>query len=102
MKNILQKLNNVFDNHKRLVIMSLLMVEDWVTFKQFKEQLEGITDGNLASHISKLEKNDFLEVKKVFIGRKPQTSYAATDAGRKAFKDHLDALEELLNSNSKK
>lgn len=82
--------------------MSLLMVEDWVTFKQFKEQLEGITDGNLASHISKLEKNDFLEVKKVFIGRKPQTSYAATDAGRKAFKDHLDALEELLNSNSKK
>lgn len=96
MKNIFQRLNKVFDNHKRLAIMSLLMVEDWVTFKQFKEELSPITDGNLASHIGKLEQNGFIEIKKVFVGRKPQTSYATTDAGRKAFKDHLDALEELL------
>lgn len=95
MKNIIQKLNKVFDNHKRLGIMSLLMVHNWVTFKTLKEEL-GITDGNLASHINTLEKNKFIEVRKSFVGRKPQTTYTATPAGRKAFSDHLDALEELL------
>ena len=75
--------------------MSLLMVNDWVTFKAFKEEM-GATDGNLASHLSKLEQSKFIEVRKSFVGRKPQTSYAATAAGREAFKDHLDALEELL------
>lgn len=95
MKDVLQKLNKVFDNHKRLAIMSLLIVNDWVTFKVLKEEM-GATDGNLASHLSTLEKNEFIEVKKSFVGRKPQTSYSATPAGRQAFKEHLDALEELL------
>lgn len=98
MKNIIQKLNKVFDNHKRLGIMSLLMVNDWVTFKTFKEEIVGITDGNLASHLNTLEKNKFIEVRKSFVGRKPQTSYAATPEGRKAFSNHLDALEELLKA----
>jgi len=95
MKDVLQKLNKVFDNHKRLAIMSLLVVNDWLTFKVLKEEM-GATDGNLASHLSTLEKNEFIEVKKSFVGRKPQTSYSATPVGRQAFKEHLDALEELL------
>ncbi len=99
MKKPIQKLNKIFDSHKRLAIMSLLMVEDWVTFKQFKVELDNISDGNLASHLSKLEKEKFIQIKKAFVGRKPQTSYAATDAGRKAFTDHLDALEALLRRN---
>jgi len=95
MKDIIQKLNKVFDNHKRLGIMSLLMVNDWVTFKTLKNEVIA-TDGNLASHLSTLERNKFIEVRKSFVGRKPQTSYAATDVGRKAFEDHLNTLEELL------
>jgi len=71
------------------------MVDDWVTFKTLKEEL-AITDGNLASHLNTLEKNKFIEVRKSFVGRKPQTTYKATPIGRKAFSDHLDALEELL------
>jgi len=95
MKDVFQKLNKIFDSHKRLAIMSLLMVNDWVTFKMLKEEVMA-TDGNLASHLSTLEKNNFIEVRKSFVGRKPQTSYAATEIGRKAFEDHLNALEELL------
>jgi len=96
MKNVFQKLNKVFDSHRRLAIMSLLVVNDWVTFKALKDEGICTSDGNLASHLSTLEKNEFIEVKKSFVGRKPQTSYAATAAGRQAFKEHLDALEELL------
>ncbi len=90
-------LNKAFDNKVRLGIMSMLMVDDWVEFKVLKEMLE-LTDGRLASHIKSLEEQDFIKVEKVFVGRKPKTSYAATDIGKKAFNDHLDALEALLKN----
>ena len=98
MKNILQNLNNkAFDNRIRLCIMSILMVNDWIDFGTFKEMLD-LSDGNLASHISVLEKENYLEVRKQFVGRKPQTTYSATVAGRKAFTDYLTALENLLKN----
>ncbi|OFY82750.1 MAG: transcriptional regulator [Bacteroidetes bacterium RIFCSPLOWO2_12_FULL_35_15] len=75
--------------------MSILMVNDWVEFSSLKETLD-ITDGNLASHISALEKLEYVEVKKQFIGKKPNTTYAVTKLGKKAFNEHLDALEKLL------
>lgn len=95
MKNIITKLNKTFDNKVRLGIMSILIVNDWVDFKTLKEMLE-LTDGRLASHIKGLETEGFVEVRKQFIGKKPNTSYSVTVAGRKAFNDHLDALEQLL------
>jgi len=96
MKHIITNLNKSFDNRTRLGIMSVLMVNDWLEFSALKEML-GVTDGNLASHIKALEKEEFIEVRKQFVGKKPQTSYRATVAGRKAFNEHLDALEAILN-----
>lgn len=75
--------------------MSLLMVMDEIDFNSLKERLE-LTDGNLASHATKLEECGYIEVKKQFVGKKPQTSYVATNAGREAFKEHLDALERII------
>ena len=96
MKKIFSKLNKTFDNRVRLGIMSILMVNDWVEFKVLKEMLD-LSDGNLASSITALEKLKYLKIKKQFVGRKPQTTYATTALGRKAFNEHLDALEALLN-----
>ena len=79
--------------------MSILMVNDFVDFSALKEQLQ-VTDGNLASHLSALEKLEYVAVKKQFIGKKPNTSYATTVAGKKAFGEHLDALERLINLTS--
>lgn len=95
MKNYIHQLNKAFENRVRLGIMSILMVNDWVEFSTLKEMLD-ITDGNLASHISALEKLDYIEVKKQFVGKKPNTTYAVTKTGKKAFNEHLDALEQLL------
>lgn len=77
--------------------MSMLMVNDWVEFSTLKEMLD-ITDGNLASHISALEKIEYVEVKKQFIGKKPNTTYSVTKLGKKAFNEHLDLLEKLLKN----
>ncbi|MDQ3045982.1 MAG: transcriptional regulator [Bacteroidota bacterium] len=95
MKNYIQHLNKAFENRIRLGIMSVLMVNDWVEFSTLKEMLD-ITDGNLASHISALEKIGYIEVKKQFVGKKPNTTYAVNKTGKKAFNEHLDALEKLL------
>ncbi|PCJ64646.1 MAG: transcriptional regulator [Bacteroidetes bacterium] len=76
-------------------MMSLLMVHDEVDFNTAKGLLK-VTDGNLASHTNSLEKLEYIEVIKEFVGKKPRTSYKATKAGKSAFRNHLDALEKLL------
>jgi len=94
-KNVIAKLNKAFESRIRLGIMSILMVNDAVDFLTMKEMLDA-SDGNIASHISALEKADYILVEKKFIGKKTNTSYSITPAGRQAFNDHLNALEQLL------
>jgi DNA-binding MarR family transcriptional regulator len=98
MKQIINGLNREFESRVRLGIMSILIVNDRAEFKTLKELLE-LTDGNLASHLSALEKVHYIKVKKQFVDRKPNTSYSATKEGRKAFSEHLNLLEKFLKNN---
>ena len=76
--------------------MSILMVNEYADFKTVKELLE-VTDGNLASHLKALEKVDYINIEKSFIDRKPNTKYSTTLLGKKEFKNHIKALERLIN-----
>ena len=96
-KYFIDTLNKAFESRIRLGIMSILMVNDQVDFTMLKDLLD-ITDGNMASHISGLEKLGYLKVTKQFIGKKPNTSYAATESGKAAFAEHVKALEKLLQT----
>ena len=96
MKTIIHGLNKAFESRIRLGIMSVLAVNDTIDFNALKEFLD-VTDGNLASHLKALEKEGFLDVRKSFIGRKPNTQYSMTKSGKTAFEDHLNALEDLIN-----
>lgn len=95
MKGIIEHFNQVFENRIRLAVMSILVVNDSMDFNGLKTTLN-VTDGNLASHMALLEKNRYVSVSKRFVGRKPLTTYAATASGRRAFAQHLDALEQLI------
>jgi DNA-binding MarR family transcriptional regulator len=95
LKNIIQNINKAFDHRIRLGIMSVLMVNESADFSTLKEIL-GVTDGNLASHTKALELENYIAIEKQFIGKKPNTSYRTTKDGRKAFQDHIDALEKLI------
>lgn len=95
MKDILKDINKAFDHRIRLGIMSVLMVNEYLDFNTLKDLL-GVTDGNLASHIKALESEAYITVEKQFIGKKPNTKYAATKLGRLAFQAHINALEKLL------
>ncbi|MEO8512502.1 MAG: transcriptional regulator [Ignavibacteria bacterium] len=97
MKDILININKLFESKVRLGIMSILVVNETVDFNSLKSHLD-ITDGNLASHIASLEKAKYVKVNKTFIGKKPNTMYSVTAGGKRAFSEHLDALERLINS----
>jgi DNA-binding HxlR family transcriptional regulator len=97
MKISISLLHKAFESRIRLGIMSALAVNDMLDFNSLKEYLE-LTDGNLASHLKALEKEEFIGVKKSFIGKKPNTKYFMTKEGKKAFDDHLKALEKLIKS----
>lgn len=97
MKNFIENLNKVFDSRIRLGIMSALLVNEEANFNQLKELVQ-VTDGNLASHLKTLEDFAYVKVKKGFIGRKTNTTYTVTKAGEKAFKLHLEALEQIIKN----
>lgn len=95
MKGSLEQFDKAFENRIRLQIMSVLVANENYDFNSLKELLN-VTDGNLASHLKALEKEEYIVVNKRFVGRKPNTQYAASKSGREAFKKHLEALEILI------
>lgn len=97
MKISIDNLHKAFENRVRLGIMSALAVNDTLDFNALKEYLE-VTDGNLATHIKKLEEEGFINVKKSFIDRKPNTRYSMTPQGKKAFEKHLKVLEQIIKT----
>ena len=97
MKNLITGLNKVFESRIRLGVMSILMVNEEISFNDLKQMLE-VTDGNLSTHLVNLEENGFIKIHKGFIGKKTNTTYAITKAGEKAFKEHISALEQMIRS----
>ena len=97
MKISIDDLHKAFENRVRLGIMSALAVNNTLDFNALKEYLD-VTDGNLATHIKKLEEKGFISVKKSFIDRKPNTRYSMTSEGEKAFEEHLKVLEQIIKS----
>ncbi len=90
-------LHKAFESRIRIGIMSALVVNDRLDFNALKEYLD-VTDGNLASHLKGLEKEEFIGVEKSFVGRKPNTKYFITRNGKKAFDHHLKTLEKIIQS----
>ena len=95
MKVALTNFDKAFENRIRLQVMSVLVANESYDFNSLKDLLD-VTDGNLASHLKALEKEEYITVNKSFLGRKPNTRYQASATGITAFKKHLEALENLI------
>ncbi len=81
----------------RLAIISMLAVNDALTFNELKEMLDA-TDGNLSVHARKLEDAGYIACKKSFEGRVPKTEYSITARGRKVLGRYLDHMESLIQA----
>jgi len=84
----------------RLRIMAALNAldpEGQIDFAALRDLL-GVTDGNLATHLRKLEDAGYIRVTKTFVGRRPRTYLTITPKGRYAFAEHVQALQAILNT----
>jgi len=97
MKDPIAQLNKIFDSRIRIGIMSALLVNESLNFNDLKALID-VTDGNLATHLKTLEEAGYTKFQKGFIGRKTNTLYSITKAGDKAFRAHLDALEQIIKN----
>ena len=90
------QLDPIIHAPNRLAILSILISVESAKFTFLKESI-GITDGNLTTHLAKLEANRLIAIKKKFVGKKPQTTCAITEKGRDAFKAYLEKLEQIIS-----
>ena len=79
----------------RLSILAALVGGDAVDFTFLQKNL-GISDGNLGTHLGKLEAGKYIQSKKVFVNKKPKTWFQITGEGRLALERLLRQLEEML------
>ena len=97
-----QQLEKLFHEPNRLLIMSeLCATAEGLSFNELKNACD-LTDGNLSRHLTALESNKAVQIKKSFIENKPRTTVTATASGRKKFLSYLDSLEAVLKDASKR
>jgi len=82
----------------RSKLVSLLISNDELPFKALKEALD-VTDGNLSSHLSKLEKEAYICIEKTFEGKRPKTVVKIATKGRDAFEAYIETLKQFIEEN---
>jgi len=92
------ELNPIIHAPIRLAIMSALIAADEIDFAYLKEVTK-TTDGNLSTHLAKLEESGFIAITKSFKGKKPHTACSITAKGKSAFVEYLNHLERIIEIN---
>ncbi len=92
------QLDELIHQPARLRIMATLVALDMGTRVEFSSlrAMLNLTDGNLSAHLRALEEARYIAVDKGYVGRRPRTWVQATAAGRKAFAEHVAALEAIV------
>lgn len=90
----LAALDRIVHEPARLSILTALSAVKSADFTSLK-RLTGLTDGNLSSHLAKLEGAGLIHVDKQFAEKKPKTEVRITENGRRATERHWKQLESL-------
>ena len=80
----------------RLTLMAYLYVVEQADFVFLMRQT-GMTQGNLSSHLSKLESAGYVAVEKSFKGKKPHTMLQLTEEGREALRRYRQSMSQMLD-----
>ena len=85
----------------RLAIVSMLASVGELDFNSISEELS-LSDGNLSTHLRKLEESGYIECKKSFLNRKPRSTYRLLPKGRAAFERYINVLEKVALADRKR
>ena len=80
----------------RLAVLSILAAVESADFTYLKTSVN-TTDGNLSTHLSKLETAGYIRIKKIFQGKKPKSICSLTKKGREMFTAYLDNLQQIID-----
>jgi DNA-binding HxlR family transcriptional regulator len=94
-----QQIDDTLHSRIRLAIVAALVSVDQADFNFLKDTVK-TTDGNLSTHLKKLEEAGYVSSKKRFVDRKPQTTYKITEKGRRSLEDYVNTLEKFLTPGS--
>jgi DNA-binding MarR family transcriptional regulator len=83
----LATLDRVIHEPARLMIMTVLYAVSEADFLYLQNEC-GLTQGNLSSHLARLEEEKYVLLQKTFKGKYPLTLCSLTQKGRKAFEDY--------------
>lgn len=91
-----KSLDPLLKSELRLGIMSLLISQEKADFKFLKEKT-GATAGNLSIQLQKLNKANYIDIKKTFKDNYPLTTCKITKKGISAFENHVEAIKSYIN-----
>jgi DNA-binding MarR family transcriptional regulator len=94
--NPIEKLDTAIHAPARLMILAYLAAVITADFTFLLKQT-GLTRGNLSTHLSRLEEEEYVEVKKEFVDRIPRTLYTLTDSGRNAIDDYRQNMRQIID-----
>ena len=97
MSTPIDAIDDVIHGRLRLGVMAYLSGVNPASFPELQAKT-GATNGNLSTHLSKLETAGFIRQEKGYKGKRPQTLVHMTEAGRTAWIDYLDAMKALLGT----
>ena len=92
-----RRLDELVHSRIRLAVLSLLAGADDAQFTYLRDEVN-TTDGNLSTHLRKLEEAGYVDVDKGFRDRKPVTRYRMTEEGRRAFREYVERLGAMVGS----
>ena len=95
------QLDRMIHEKGRLAIMSMLAASPELSFTEMRDAL-GMTDGNLTTHIRALQQEGYISVAKSYQNNRPLTTCSLTPAGRKAFAEYINLLEQIVRQNRAK
>ena len=95
------QLDRVIHEKGRLAIMSMLAATPELSFTEMRDALS-MTDGNLTTHIRTLQEAGYVSVAKTFQNNRPHTACSLTAAGKRAFTNYINLLEQIIQQNKPK
>ena len=90
-----RQLDEIIHSRIRLAVMAVLISVEEAEFTFLRDKVN-TTDGNLSTHLKKLEEAGYIAVSKSFEDRKPVSRYMLTQKGKKAFEIYVERLENML------
>lgn len=88
-------IDRVVHEPARLAILTVLWAAESADFLYLMKAIN-LTQGNLSSHLNKLENSGYIEIEKTFEGKIPRTICRLSESGKAAFESYRRKMHALL------